>query len=263
MGRMSSGPVVVISDATWKRGVSQLDRLACRIGIRCVDTRRTIYCVHSTAEVELFPRTWKVSPERVFFTRWCHTLSQEELALPVSEELPVFAGGDSLRDYGPLLEATRALPASTFIATGRADVLGRSDVPENVRIQQVSHTRYNELMRSARVVVVPLVSTSERSAGQTTYVNAMALGKLVIVTDILGVRDYIDDRSTGLIVPPEDADGLQRALAWALDRANDDEVRAIAGRAREVARTRFSPDSYVTSLLRVARAAVERPAPAS
>lgn len=258
MGRLPSGPVVVISDATWKRGASPLDWLACRLGIRLVDTSRTVYCVHSRAEVDLFPCTWNVAPERVFFTPWCHILSASELSLPVSEELPIFAGGDSLRDYEPLLAAARELSAPVMIATRRSDVLGRSDLPANVRADAVSHGRYNELMRSARVVVVPLAPTFERSAGQTTYLNAMAMGKLVVVTDILGVRDYVEDGNTGLIVPPADLDALQRVLAWALDRGNDEEVRAIAARAREVVRTRFDPDSYVTSLLRVAREALER-----
>ena len=112
------------------------------------------------------------------------------------------------------------------------------------------------------VVVVPLEPRRDRSAGQQTYLNAMVLGKPVVVTDSLGVREYVDDRRTGLIVPAADPGALRAALDWLLDPDNAAEAEAIGERARAAALERFGPERYVSSLLSVVDAALERRAAA-
>jgi hypothetical protein len=104
--RRRNPPALVLYDCSWKLG-GPLDRVAGRAGIRLLDAPALTYCVLSSEERELFPRTWGVAPERVVFTAYGHTLSDEELAAPVSADGGVFAGGNSLRDYGPLVEAIR------------------------------------------------------------------------------------------------------------------------------------------------------------
>jgi len=238
---------IVISDATWKRG-RPLDRAAMTAGLRAVDSPRTVYCVLSSEELETFPRMWPVDPARVVFTPFCYTFTDQELAAPTSTDGGVFAGGDSLRDYRPLLEAAAALPTHVTIAS--ATLVAR-DAPPNVTVHSVGHAEFNRLLRSASVVVVPLRG-AERSAGQQTYLNAMAIGKLVVVTDAPGVRDYVDDGVTGLVIPPRDPHALASALSWALDTRNVAKAAAIRACARETARTRFSPDGYFQRVADVA-----------
>jgi hypothetical protein len=236
------GPAVVISDASWKRGSWWGDRLAGRVAIRVVDSPRVTYCVLSSAELDLFPRTWGVDPHRVVFTPFCATLEEHE---PAGDDGSVFAGGESLRDYGPLLAAACGLPARVTIAS--SSIAGPT--PENVVAGRVPHERFGALLRGCRVVVVPLARGIERSAGQQTYLNAMAAGKLVIVTDSPGARDYVDDGVTGLVVPPGDATALRQALEWCLDDGNAAEHDAMRRRAVEQAGSRFSLDVYFERLL--------------
>lgn len=259
IGRDKTGPLVVISDCTWKRGSWWLDRLACRLGIRLVESPRVIYCVLSNEEVRIFPRTWGVDPSRVAFTPWPFTLDEADLAPPPTDDGGVFAGGDSLRDYATLIRAARHITVEVTIATRQ----GRRtyellDIPPHVRVAPLTQRRFLEEMRRARVVVTPLEPTVDRSAGQTTYVNAMALGRPVVATDCLGVRDYIDDGDTGIVVPPGDAEALGRALQWAVDPTNREEVRRMGARAREVALARFRPEDYVARLVGIAREALSR-----
>lgn len=238
---------VVISDATWKRG-RLLDRAVMGAGLRVVDSPRTIYCVLSSAELKTFPHAWRVDPSRVRFTPFCYTLTDDELDAPTSDDDYVFAGGDSMRDYGPLLEAAPALRAQVTIASA---TLAGTSTPANVTARLVPQAEFSRLLRCASVVVVPLRS-AERSAGQQTYLNAMALGKLVVITDAPGVRDHVKDRVTGLVIAPSDARALIEAVSWALDPRNAIEVGAIRARAREAARTQFSPDAYFQRIVRVA-----------
>lgn len=256
IARMKRPPAMVISECTWKLGKLWADRLACRAMVRLMDTPKVSYCVLSRAETHLFPKTWGVDARRVFYTPWSHFLSHEELAAPISDDGLVFAGGDSLRDYRPLVVAARGLPVDVVIAARRFTPPEGVEMPENVRAGKVSPSRYNELSRSASVVVVPLEARQDRSAGQFTYLSAMAMGKVVIVTDVLGVRDYVEHGRTGLIVPPGDPEAMRTAIRWAIDPAHRDEVRKMRERAREAARSLFSQQRHVESLLDVAHRAM-------
>jgi hypothetical protein len=241
-------PWVVISEATWKLGPSRLDRLACRAGARLLDTQKSMYCVLSSEELDQFPLVWGVQAERVVFTPFYYTLSEEELAAPRSADGGVFAGGSSLRDYEPLLVASGRLGVRVTIAT---TIAPRSGVPASVTMGPVSHTDFVDLLRRSAAVVVPLKAGLRRSAGQQTYLNAMALGKCVIVTEAPGVRDYVQHGVTGLVVPPGDASALEDALTWVLDPANERDVEIMRQRAAETALARFGPDNYADALLSV------------
>ncbi|MBA2516701.1 MAG: glycosyltransferase [Solirubrobacterales bacterium] len=241
-------PAIVLADATWRSGGSLVERVARRAAIRAIDGPRMHYCVLSSAESRIFPSTWGVDPGRVFFTPWYYAFSEEELAIPTTSDGGVFAGGNSLRDYSPLVAAGRGLSAEVTIAS---DQVAAGELPPNVHAGPVPPERYMQLMRSAEVVVVALAARHDRSAGQQTYLTAMAIGKPVVVTDVMGVRDYVEDGVTGHIVPPADPVALRSKLEWVLDPANRNESDLIVRRAREVALARFGPDQYVRSLLRV------------
>ena len=112
--------------------------------------------------------------------------------------------------------------------------------PPGLRVVELAPAAYLGALKAASVVVVPLQQRHDRAAGQSTYLTAMALGKLVVVVDSLAVREHVEDRVTGLVVAPEPA-ALAAALRWALDPANAAEVDAIRDAARRIATTRFSP----------------------
>jgi hypothetical protein len=239
---------VVLVECQWKMGGSRVDRAVTRLALRALDGPRVAYCVLTEWERARFPGTWGVERERVFVTPYCHTLNDAELAAPTSTDGDVFAGGNSLRDYGSLVAAAAHIDTGVTIATKLLD----EPLPPNVTAGPVPEQRFFELLRNARAVVVPLADRDDRTAGQQTYLNAMALGKVAIVTDSPGVREYVEDGRTGLVVPPGDADALAAALRWTLDPANAVAVDQIAAAAMEVARTRFSPQRYVETLLSVA-----------
>jgi glycosyltransferase involved in cell wall biosynthesis len=242
-------PRVVLTDATWSRGGSRLGRLARRVGIRAIDGPGVTYCVLSTDEQQEFPRTWGVDPGRVAFTPFCYTLKDDDLAQPTSEEGGVFAGGDSRRDYDTLVEAARRSGAPMTIATSLLE--GREDIPPNVTTGLVSHERFVELLRHAAVVVVPFPAVTERSAGQQTYLNAMALGKPVIVTDSAGVRDYVEDGRTGMLVPPSDPEAMAAAIDWVLDPANAEQVGRMKEAGRGAALGLYTRENYLSSIFGV------------
>jgi hypothetical protein len=248
IARRRRPPAVVLADATWKAEAGSFEGRVRRYAVRSLDHGGAHYCVLSEAEARLFPVTWGVPPARVHVTPFHWVLDEADV-----EEVPprnggVFAGGDSLRDYGPLVEAARGLTAEVTIASRTYE---RTEVPANVRLSPLDPPSYDEAFRRASVIVVALEPRGDRSAGQQSYLNAMVLGKPVIVTDSLGAREYVEHGRTGLVVPPADARAMHEALDWVLDPANEGEVAALGERARADALARFGPERYVERLLEV------------
>ena len=234
-------PRVVITDSTWAPGRGR------RAAVRAIDSPRTTYCVLSTSEQASFPGNWGVDPGRVAVTPFYWTLPEAHPE-PRPGGHGVFAGGDSLRDHATLLRAARHVEAPVTIATRQPPA---GDAPPNVTMGPVPPETFLTQLRESAVVVVPLVPGLARSAGQQTYLNAMVLGKPVVVSDVPGVRDHVVHGETGLVVPAGDADALSDALRWATDPAHEAEVRRMGERARRAVLDGASPDAYVDRLLSV------------
>jgi len=204
--------------------------------------------VLSREEVDTFPGIWGVDPDRVHFTPFPHTLYDDALDAPTSDGGYVFAGGNSLRDYDLLEAAVAGTGIEVHIAAK-----WQGGGAKNVQARVLTHEQFMTDLADCGVCVVPLHRTV-RSAGQQTYLNAMALGKLVIVTDAPGVTDYIEDGVTGVITAPE-PDALRAAIIDALDPERREHYREVAARGKHVARTRFNEFTYRRELLAIASGA--------
>jgi glycosyltransferase involved in cell wall biosynthesis len=254
--RLPRGPAIVVADSTWK-AAGGLDTVVNRVGIRMIDGPRTTFVVISSFEAERFAGTWRLRSSRVRFLPWAVTIKDD---LESTDNGRVFAGGNSLRDYGPLIAAASDIGAPVDIATSvvtREELGGAAAA--NLTVGPHPQAEYDAMLRAAAVVVVPLQARGDRSSGQTTYVNAMARGKAIVVTDTPGVRDYIHDGDTGVIVAPGDADAMAQAVRRLLD---DPAERARIGRrAREHALDQFTLTHYAARLLEVVDETLAAPAP--
>lgn len=245
-------PRVLVTDATWEPGsralaartglpMSAFAPLA-RLMIAAVDGPHVRYAVLSSAEVETFPQVWGVDAHRVVFTPFPATI---EADTPTTTGDYLFAGGNSLRDYDLLADALagtgiRARVASRWTPEPPHDC-------EEIEAGPVSHEEFVALLAGCRAAVVPL-ERAVRSAGQQSYLNAMLLGKPVVVTDAPGVRDYIEDGVTGIVVEPT-ASALRAALERVMDPANAEEMAQMGARARARVLERFTLDHYFDDVL--------------
>jgi glycosyltransferase involved in cell wall biosynthesis len=60
--------------------------------------------------------------------------------------------------------------------------------------------------------VLPL-EDRQISVGQSVLVEAMTMGKAVVVTRVNGTVDYIEHMKTGVLVPPRDPAAIRDAVA--------------------------------------------------
>jgi Glycosyl transferases group 1 len=245
-----------VGETAWDLGSAPLSNLlgrdgfglasVARLGVRAFDGDHVTYVVFSQEERRLFAGSFGVPLDRIAVVKFAHSLWSRADG-PTSDGGYVFAGGDSLRDYDTLIEAARGLDAPVRIGTNNP--LG--PLPENVTGGPVTPKEYDELLANARAVAVPM-RRGRRGAGLITYLNAMALGKPVIVTDSPAVGEYVEHGRTGIVVPPEDPKALRDALTWAVAPENQAEVRAMGERARAAA---DHPNDYWQALRNVAERA--------
>ena len=162
----------------------------------------------------------------------------------------VLSVGLSSRDYGTLLEAARGLTAPTVIVASSlwADG-GLPQARSNPDVTLVGGISFRELRtryERAAVVVVPLHGNELYAAGVNAVLEAMAMGKALVVTRTPGIADYVVDGETARVVPAGDPLTLRRVLRELLD---DEAQRVRLGaNARAVIESGRNLDGYLTSL---------------
>lgn len=146
----------------------------------------------------------------------------------------LFVGGDFARKGGPLLiEAMRAFAGRCELDIVTRDAVDGDAPGVRVHRAEPNSPELKALYASSDVFVLP---TRAECFGIAT-VEAMASGMPVIVSDVGGARDIVDDGDTGWLIAPDDASALAGAIERALTAR--DELPAMGGRARAVAEQRF------------------------
>lgn len=246
-------PTIVFCGEAWEPNTgwrAALDRIIVRFADRAISR----YALLSNDERRLFPLIWGVDAAKVRFAPYTYSLTEEALQGCVETGTYIFAGGNSFRDYAPLVEAARMMPEHSFVFATRK-LNDYPNLPPNVRAGQVPTDEYVRLLRGAALVVVPLRMGTYRASGQQTYLNAMALKKLVIVNDALGVRDYVHHGENGLVVrgTPE---SYVEALRWALDPEHKPDVDRMIACAYQDVLQRFNVTHHAQTLISIMKEAI-------
>jgi len=183
--------------------------------------------------------------------------------LPRPEERLISSAGLEYRDYPTLFKAVDGLDAHVVIGAAshwsrRRNTALSTTRPPNVEIGSFDYRALRDLYARASIVVVP-VDDVDFQAGVTTVLEAMAMGKPVIVTHSHGQTDVIEDRRAitrgarartrpvsllraladeagvpvepnGFYVPPKDPEALRRAIVHLLNNPDDRARLGAAGR---------------------------------
>ena len=164
----------------------------------------------------------KLPSERVFFVRdkvdhWFFC-PQPEIAI---EADLIVAVGRERRDYETLVEAMKRLPGKRAVIVAsspwaRQEASGEgTSVPANVQfVRGLSFVALRELYARASAVCVPLEAGTRYAAGVNGLLEAMAMGKPVVVSKTPGLEGYLDP-SAVVTVPAGDPDALAAALSAA------------------------------------------------
>jgi hypothetical protein len=131
----------------------------------------------------------------------------------------VYAAGSAYRDWATFMSAMRLVGCPGIVATPNV-----VNAPSNVRVLPAQSPRHGrKIMERAAIVAAPLLDTT-MPAGPLVILDALAMGKPVVATDVNGTRDYVQNGVTGILVQPNDPDALAHAISGLLA----DEARRAA-----------------------------------
>ena len=201
-------------ECLWSYPSGRLGRIAKTLQYRAALTRRSRAVVYARRERERFSAYFGIPEQRFVFIPYHTTLRHfvpSEHSPPLGTPY-VFAGGDTHRDYRTLCEAVAGLDIHVVIAVRDRTLLAGIQIPPNVEVVTTDHVQFLRWMLHAYINVVPLERSTLRSAGQQTFLNAMALGTVTVVTDVEGGGDYIRNWVDGVLVQPGNPSELRAAL---------------------------------------------------
>lgn len=247
----SRRPAIALWGEMWQPNHSMRGMIE-RIIVKLSDRAINRYFVLTSDEMTRFPQQWGLDATKTRLLPYFSSFSEKDLAEPVeSWGQHIFAGGNAHRDYRPLVEAARQLPHLKFVlATRLLDQV--VDAPPNVTARPMSHQEFVHCMRTAAAVVVPLQQNLVRSAGQQTFLNAMYLKKPTIVSNALGVGDYITHYKDGMIVDGT-SQGYVQALQWVFDANNATDVANMRSAAHHTVANRFTVRHYAARVVELMR----------
>jgi len=256
-------------------------------GLRLRETIDAVV-VHSSLQARLAARTLGLRPDQVELAPY---QTDERFWAPrdAPVEQQICSAGLEYRDYSTMIQAVTDLPVAVVIAAASpwSTFTFEGDeraLPAHIRVDSFDYAGLRDLYASSLFVVAPLHDV-DNQAGITTILEAMAMGKAVVVSHTRGQTDVIRDRRsqsrafperssqpdwaqrlgatadtarghTGIYVRPGDSDELRRAIVYLLE--HPDEARAMGANGRRVIEETMGLDLFTRRMAAVI--AGERPA---
>lgn len=165
----------------------------------------------------------------------------------------ICSAGLEWRDYPTLIEAVRGLDVDVRLAAAspwskHRDETRERELPPNVSARRYEYNELRSLYAQALFVVVPLYD-NDFQAGVTTLLEAMAMGKAVVITRTQGQKDVVRDGVDGLYVPPGDASALRAAILSLVE--NPDRCLRMGQKARQALEAGMTLDHWVQRVSKV------------
>lgn len=232
--------------------VASLKRRLPLASLRLGQLLNRVLCLSDRSRQELEHR-YKIDPSRIIVVG---SRVDTEFFTPNADaviEAQVCSAGAVNRDYETLIAATEPLGIPTKIAADTAwrysvddaAVLSR-ELPGHVEMRSWgTYVNLRELYATSAVVVVPL--RKPMLSGVTVALEAMAMGRPVILTRNEYIEDFLIDGENGFFVPPGDAEAIRERVRYLLDHPA--EAERVGTRAREWVQERFSIPSYTARIL--------------
>jgi len=159
-----------------------------------------------------------VDLERYDHQEACCTLPEEYGMEPGSQIVGVVARLEPEKGHPTLVEAwpkvLRAVPDSYLLIVGEGS--RRDALEAQARELRIAHrvvfTGRRDDVPAVTAALDVAVLPSYREAQGLTILEAMALSRPVVASDVGGIPEMIEDGKTGLLVPPHDADALAAAI---------------------------------------------------
>lgn len=205
------------------------------------------FVVFSNYERGIYSKALSIPEERIKVLKWA---MDAPVPGPRTEQRPrepyICAIGGEARDYALLAKVMRRLPHRRAEIVARPYSMAGIDLPDNVTLHvNLPSDQTWRLAVDSIGMVLPLRSR-DTACGHITFVAAQLLGVPLVVTDCLGLSDYITPETVFRAVPPKDVDALTDATEALFEQ--QDRAQAIATYAQAEAQREYSLNNWVAYL---------------
>lgn len=176
------------------------------------------FCVHK--DTSGYQKYFGINAAKFVYIPFKANNFHDRLNYPVGDEGYVLACGASFRDYRTFVEAVGRLnvPAKILLPR-RSDAIfhhtefDEGQVPPNVQVirHDFDKSSWNQAIAKSRVVVIPIQKDAIQAAGISAYLEAMAIGKAVVITEGVSTRGMLTEKEAA-IVPAVDPAAMKRAI---------------------------------------------------
>ncbi len=220
----------IFSLLIWKMAIKRFDRIF----------------VQSTAEIDYYSKLFKVSKEKFIYIPVA--IPERGGIIGPTPDGYLFSAGRTQRDFPILLKVLSSLNIPAVIVASKNEKTIFKKAPPSVRIYfDIPKEDYLRLLAGAYLVVITL-KEGIPSRGQVVLLEAMALGKPVICTDVPSIRDYLLDGVNGFLVPPGDAEALKSKIIHLYN--NPQTLKKVGLKAYRIAVALFNTKRFEANFLK-------------
>ena len=205
----------VLFDCLWEPAGSFLRRII--VSGRRILVNNTVRCcvVYGKNDVQTFSSTLGIRRDIIRFVHYHHTVSSfvaNNTDVSPAEGDYVFAGGFAGRDYCSLIAVCSRLGIPLRIATNDPRAMEESRGRTGILVRETSDDDFRRWMAGSRFVVVPYGDNIMRTGGHQTFLNAMLMGKAVILTSRESADGYLINGENGIVIEYGDSTALDREI---------------------------------------------------
>ena len=171
----------------------------------------------------------------------------------------VLVVGQEQRDYRTLLRALSGTGLRLVVVASSpwsTNGLDKSGLGQATVLSHIPYRELRSLYSQARLVVVPLFDV-DYAAGVNTVLEAMAMGKPLIVSRSRGITDYLVQGETGHYVAPGDAPALRDAILSLWEHSP--EQTRLGRNARQAVEEGLNLDNYAERVAQIVRQVAAMP----
>ena len=170
----------------------------------------------------------------------------------------VMSAGKSGRDYNTLVESARNLDCEVQIFCSERSLPTISEIPDNVVLQYgkkgstaVPYRQLLEHYRKANLVAIPVGRIDEGMVGYTSLLEAMVMGKPVVMTRHNYIDIDIEKEGIGIWADPGDIRQWRSAIEYLISRPA--EAAEMGNRSRLLCVEKFDIKQYAIKVADVFR----------
>ena len=173
----------------------------------------TKFVTYSTVERKLYANYFDIPIEKIDMMHWAvHAPKVDLTEIPLVNGRYICALGSQGRDYVTLIAAMKKLPNIKLVLVVNSDSILGLNIPNNVKIYtNIPLSQAHNILANSEFMALPL-KDSKVPCGHVTIVSSMFFHKSIVITNSLGVQDYIIDDKTGLFCEPKNADDLSEKI---------------------------------------------------